>query len=118
MATHPQCWCAVDPDLTKNGEELALDECDMACEGTASGEFCGGIDKKTAYKIEDVGAGYVGCYADDGAARAMGMEEMYVSEDMTNEVRETMWYDHNEDVVRPETRIWCSNAKWATELIG
>ncbi|CAN0504932.1 unnamed protein product, partial [Scytosiphon promiscuus] len=46
-----QCWCAVDPDLTKNGEELALDECDMACEGTTSGEFCGGRHKETAYKI-------------------------------------------------------------------
>lgn len=71
----------------------------MACEGTASGEFCGGIHKETAYKIEDVVTGYVGCYADDRAARAMDANGKFVWEDMTNEVRESIRYGHTEDVV-------------------
>lgn len=82
-----QCWCAVDPDLTKIDEELELAECDMACAGTTSDEFCGGIDKLTAYKIEDIDPDYIGCYEDASDVRAMNMEGKYVSEDMTNEVR-------------------------------
>ena len=46
-----QCWCAEDPDLTKNGEELDLDDCDFECTGTTTGEMCGGRDMLTAYLI-------------------------------------------------------------------
>lgn len=82
-----QCWCAVGPMLTKNGEMLALDECDMECEGTTSDEFCGGTNKITAYRIDGVVSPFMGCYVDDRDARALNMEGKYVSEDMTNKVR-------------------------------
>lgn len=59
----------------------------MACAGTTNLEFCGGTDKITAYKIENVDPEFIGCYADDSDVRAMNMEGKYVSEDMTNEVR-------------------------------
>lgn len=58
----------------------------MACVGTTSDEFCGGTDKITAYRIEDIAPEYIGCYADGSDVRAMNMEGTYVSEDMTNEV--------------------------------
>ena len=62
-----KCWCAEETDLTRNGEVLASDECDMLCMGTTSVEHCGGYSKMTAYEIQKqlvVGPGYVGCYAD------------------------------------------------------
>lgn len=86
MVYDKKCWCAVDPILTKHGEMLNIEECDKACVGNTSGEFCGGTDKLTAYRIEGVVSAFVGCFADDMGARALNMEGKYVSEDMTNEV--------------------------------
>lgn len=70
----------------KHGEVLDSTECDMPCAGTVSGEYCGGWDKITAYKIKKyVFPQYIGCYA-DAPARAMDAEGMHVTGAMTNEV--------------------------------
>ncbi|CAM9274851.1 unnamed protein product [Laminaria digitata] len=103
-----ECWCGVDADLTKNGDMLAIEECDFLCAGTTSGEFCGGRNKLTAYEIaeevaptpapllivaptpaptEEVvpsGPEYIGCY-EDGRVRAMNAEGKYTNGAMTNE---------------------------------
>lgn len=81
--------------LTKIGEMLTLEECDMACVGGTSGEFCGGTDRLSAYKIEAVNPAFMGCYADDMEDRALDMEEKYVSEDMTSEVRHQIFVVHD-----------------------
>ncbi|CAN0530334.1 unnamed protein product, partial [Scytosiphon promiscuus] len=65
-----KCWCGVDPNLIKNGAMLAIDECDMACEGSSDGENCGGRDKMTVYQYENE---YQGCYR-DAIPRAMNAE--------------------------------------------
>eukprot|EP00904_Undaria_pinnatifida_P008999 jgi/Undpi1/5229/HiC_scaffold_2.g00511.m1 len=83
-----ECWCAVNVDLTTNGGELALEECDSLCAGTTSDEYCGGNDKITAYEIESVEGEpkYIGCYG-DATASAMDGEEIYAeSSAMTNEL--------------------------------
>ena len=49
--TTQTCWCGETPDLTKHGEVLAIDECDMACSGTTDGENCGGRNKMTVYQL-------------------------------------------------------------------
>lgn len=86
----------MDADLTKNGEILAVDECDTLCADSASGELCGGEFKMSAYEIrrEDDEATttpyhsrYVGCYKDEPFPRAMDEEGKYAPGDMTNEVR-------------------------------
>eukprot|EP00752_Nemacystus_decipiens_P004599 g4198.t1 len=46
-----ECWCAVDPELHKNGPALDPDECSMLCAGTAVGEQCGGVYRMTVYEI-------------------------------------------------------------------
>ena len=65
---------------------LDFEQCDAACEGSTTGETCGGTDKITAYIIEPLVPEYIGCYTDSREARAMDLEGMYASEDMTNEV--------------------------------
>lgn len=81
-----QCWCAVNADLTRNGEVLDSDECDMLCGGTTTGELCGGDFKMSAYEMEhDDYSGYMGCYK-DGSERAMNAEGKYAPGDMTNQV--------------------------------
>lgn len=81
-----QCWCGADTDLTKNGEELPSEKCDMLCAGTTVGEHCGGNNTMTAYEIE-LGAPsvseYIGCYA-DAPIRAMDAEEVHLTGNMTN----------------------------------
>eukprot|EP00752_Nemacystus_decipiens_P004620 g4217.t1 len=46
-----ECWCAVDPDLNKNGPERDNVECNMQCAGTTSGELCGGFYNMLVYEI-------------------------------------------------------------------
>eukprot|EP00903_Cladosiphon_okamuranus_P006776 g6606.t1 len=52
-----ECWCATNPELTKNGPQLAHGECNMRCAGTTSGEYCGGYYKMLVYEITS----YQGC---------------------------------------------------------
>ncbi|CAN0505356.1 unnamed protein product, partial [Scytosiphon promiscuus] len=84
-----QCWCAVDHDLTKNGESLPPGDCDFLCAGTNSEEICGGRNKMTAYKFVQeeppVEPEYIGCYG-DARVRAMNAEGKYTNGAMTNEV--------------------------------
>ena len=81
-----QCWCAVDADLTMNGDELESDECDYLCAGTTTDEYCGGRNKLTAYVIEETQEPeYIGCYQ-DGVVRVMDAEGKHTTGDMTNEV--------------------------------
>ncbi|CAM9959403.1 unnamed protein product [Pylaiella littoralis] len=77
-------WCGVDPDLTKNGDNLLIGECDATCAGTTDDEKCGGSDKISAYVIGDATA-YQGCYR-DALPRAMDGEGPVKPGDMTNEV--------------------------------
>lgn len=63
VALH-KCWCAVNPELGKNGPELDHSECSMPCAGTVVGEHCGGFYKMLVYEI----TAYLGCHlevADD-----------------------------------------------------
>lgn len=103
-----ECWCAINPDLTTNGEELDFDECDMDCTGSSTGEKCGGSNKLTAYVMEDGGSApaptpepepaptdeeevpteggaFVGCFEDSQASRALNLEGKNAFGDMTNE---------------------------------
>ena len=91
-----QCWCAVDADLEKISPELALSDCDFQCEGTTTGEYCGGRNKMTAYTIDDgavppdndggmTAPEYIGCF-EDRRNRAMNKEGKQKSSTMTNEV--------------------------------
>ncbi|CAM9959471.1 unnamed protein product [Pylaiella littoralis] len=81
---YTECWCGVDPDLTKNGDNLLIGECDATCAGTTDDEKCGGYDKISAYVIGDATA-YQGCYR-DALPRAMDSEGPVKPGGMTNEV--------------------------------
>lgn len=85
-----QCWCGVNPDLTKNGEETSDSECNMDCAGSTTGEKCGGYLRISAYEMIDDPdpdpSHYVGCYA-DMRNRAMPAAGRYTSASMTNMVR-------------------------------
>lgn len=52
MRSLKQCWCsAEEPELTKNGPELDLSDCNMLCADTTTGERCGGFYKMLVYEI-------------------------------------------------------------------
>lgn len=63
-----------------------MEERDMVCVGSTIDEFCGGNDKISAYKIENIDLEYIDGYADNSDVQAMSMEGKYISEDMTNKV--------------------------------
>ncbi|CAM9666863.1 unnamed protein product [Ectocarpus sp. 12 AP-2014] len=61
MEYSTECWCAVEPDMTKHGPELDPIECDHLCFGTTTGEYCGGFNKMSVYEI----TAYQGCQRKD-----------------------------------------------------
>lgn len=46
-----ECWCAENPELTINGEQVDSAECDMTCAGATDGELCGGRGRITAFEV-------------------------------------------------------------------
>lgn len=59
MALIKQCWCSPEePELSKNGPELDLSDCNMLCAGTTTGERCGGFYTMLVYEITS----YQSCY--------------------------------------------------------
>lgn len=59
----------------------------MTCEGSATGEKCGGYNRMSAYKITSDGSSYIGCYGDRESRRAMPDAGRYTKTgEMTNEV--------------------------------
>eukprot|EP00904_Undaria_pinnatifida_P009040 jgi/Undpi1/5266/HiC_scaffold_2.g00547.m1 len=109
-----ECWCGADTDLTKNGEELPSEKCDMLCAGTTVGEHCGGNNTMTAYEIE-LGAPsvseYIGCYA-DAPIRAMDAEEVHLTGNMTNLVCISFCGDNGHAYAGTEysTECWCGDS--------
>lgn len=85
-----QCWCGANPDLTANGDEVDVGECDFDCAGTSTGEKCGGYNRISVYMNAvgiDSDLTYIGCYEDRRNPRAMGAGGSLSSSSMTNKVR-------------------------------
>ena len=73
-----KCWCAVNPELTKNGPERDYNECSMPCAGdNTSGEHCGGFYKMLVYEITS----YQSCHPESSDGLIQGHLPLSTSED-------------------------------------